>query len=51
MTNDQIRSLARSMLNVVAISRAFEIAALVHLLLERGELLLVDEDLELAGLA
>ena len=48
MTNDQIRSFARSMLNVFAISRALEIAALVHLLLERGDLLLVDEHLELA---
>jgi hypothetical protein len=50
-TKDQIRSFARSMLKVVAISRPSRIAALlVHLLLERGELLLVDEHAEFAGL-
>ena len=50
MTNDQIRSLARSRLNVFGHLAALEIAALVHLLLERRDLLLVDEHLELARL-
>ena len=49
-TKDQMRSLARSMLKVVAMLAAFEVALLVHHGLERGELLLVDEHAKLARL-
>ena len=48
--DDQIRSLARSMLKVVGHLGAFEIALLAHHLLDACELLLVDEDAELARL-
>ena len=49
ITNDQIRSLARIRLNVAAIAPASR-ALLVHLPLDLGQLLLVDEQGQLACL-
>ena len=50
MTYGQIRSFERSMLKTVDHRLAFEIAPLGHALLDRLDLLLVDEHLEVAGI-